>query len=93
MSFTVIKHKMQVLAAQGCVWWPSKKSGPSISFFSFPFLNFEADIFRPFGFQVLKLETLPLEWEVLIYNRIDMCKETAIVLFIFDKQQIPYVQI
>jgi hypothetical protein len=25
----------------------------------------------------MKLKTFPLEWEVLIYNRIDICKETA----------------
>ena len=69
------------LAGLGCVWWPSKESGPLI----FSFINFEVNDFRAFGFDfwkapkswVLKLETFPLGWEVLIYNRIDMFKKTA----------------
>ena len=68
----------------GFIWQPSKESGP-YNFFIFSFINFEADDFRAFGFNfwkapkswVLKLETFPLEWEVLIYNSNDMCNETA----------------
>ena len=78
------KKKIRALAGLGLVWRPSEVRGPSI-FVDFPFINFRFDDFRAFRLdfwkalraRVLKLETNPFEWKVLIYISIDICKETA----------------
>ena len=78
------KKKFKALAARHFVWRPSESRGPLI-FFDFSFINFGADIFRAFRLdfwkalksRVLKLDTNPFAWKVLIYISIDMCKETA----------------